>query len=209
MSKFQKALLLAIILLVIDQIIKVWIKTNMTLGENIIIFGDWAKIHFTENKGMAFGMQFGGEIGKLLLSLFRIAAIIGIIWYLYDISKKKFSGIAIFSISLVLAGATGNIFDSAFYGVIFSESTFYQEAVFMPEAGGYAKFLHGSVVDMFYFPMIRTTYPEWVPFFGGSSLEFFRPVFNFADSCISVGVALIIIFRKKFIPKQEEPILEV
>ena len=156
MSKFQKALLLAIILLVIDQIIKIWIKTNMTLGENIIIFGDWAKIHFTENKGMAYGMQFGGEIGKLLLSLFRIVAIIGIIWYLYDISKKKYHRIAIFSISLVLAGAMGNVIDSAFYGVIFSESTFYQEAVFMPEAGGYAKFLHGSVVDMFYFPMIRT-----------------------------------------------------
>lgn len=174
----------------------------MTLGENIIIFGDWAKIHFTENKGMAFGMQFGGETGKLFLSIFRFIAIIGIIWYLYDITKKNLPAITLVSISLVLAGAAGNLLDSAFYGLLFSESTYYKVAEFLPQAGGYAKFLHGSVVDMFYFPIIQTKYPEFIPFIGGSDLEFFRPVFNFADSCITTGVTLIIIFRKKFISEK-------
>ena len=136
---------------------------------------------------------------KLILSIFRLIAITGLIWYLYTIAKHKYPTIAIMSVALILTGAVGNILDSAFYGLLFSESDFYTVATFMPEGGGYTDFLYGSVVDMFYFPMFNGVYPEWIPWKGGESFTFFSPVFNVADSTIFIGVIMIIIFRKKFI----------
>ncbi len=169
----------------------------MMLGEEYSVLGTWFKIHFTENPGMAFGMQFGGETGKLILSIFRIVAVFIIAWYLFDISRKHASNIALTSVALILAGAMGNIFDSAFYGLIFNDSL-NQVASLFPVGGGTGKFLHGAVVDMLYFPLIQGIYPTWLPFLGGEHFEFFRPVFNLADSAITTGVALIIIFRKHF-----------
>jgi len=170
----------------------------MTIGQEFNVFGDWAKIHFLENPGMAFGLKWGGDTGKLMLSTFRLAAIAILTWYLYTIAEKKYPKIIVFGVALILAGAIGNILDSAFYGLIFSESTYGTVAKLFPENGGYAGFLHGSVVDMLYFPMINGTFPSWIPFYGGKSFTFFSPVFNIADSCVTIGVALIIIFRKKF-----------
>ncbi len=198
---FKKSLLIVFLLLVIDQAVKIWIKTHLTLGGGYDIFGDWAKIHFIENPGMAFGMKWGGDFGKLMLSSFRLLAIAALTWYLFSITKKKYPKILVFSIALVLAGAIGNILDSAFYGLIFSESTYHSVAQLFPEGGGYAGFLHGSVVDMLYFPMFEGVFPSWVPFFGGQDFVFFSPVFNIADSCITIGVVLIIIFRKRFLKK--------
>ena len=169
----------------------------MYLGQEYSILGNWFIIHFTENEGMAFGFSFGGETGKLFLSIFRIAAVIGIVWYLYSIIKKKAPQGFIISVSLIFAGALGNIIDSAFYGIIFNDST-YQLATFLPEGGGYSRFLHGKVVDMFYFPVIEGYFPDWFPFWSSEHFIFFRPVFNIADSVITIGVSLIIIFQKKF-----------
>ena len=167
MSKFTKSLLIVFLILIIDQTIKFWIKTNMILGEEIFVLGDWFRLHFTENKGMAFGIELGGSYGKLALSIFRIIAIVGIVWYLFNISKNNSHWATIISISFVLAGAIGNIIDSAFYGIIFDASS-NQIATVFPENGGYGTFLHGSVVDMFYFPMLNGVYPDWVPFLGGN-----------------------------------------
>jgi len=175
----------------------------MSLGEEINVLGTWFIIHFTENPGMAFGMQFAGDYGKLILSIFRIIAIIGIIYYLYIITRKKVTNGLIISLSLVLAGAMGNMIDSAFYGMIFSNSNYFEVARFMPVEGGYGTFLHGRVVDMFYFPIFQGFYPSWVPFVGGSDYIFFRPVFNIADSSITIGVLLMIIFQKQFFQKQD------
>jgi signal peptidase II len=197
MSKFSKSLLLTLLILFLDQAFKIWIKTHMMLGEEVNVFGNWFKIHFTENPGMAFGMTFGGESGKLILSVFRIAAVFAIAWYLFDISRKNAANIALISVSLILAGAMGNIFDSAFYGLIFDDSLNHVSSIF-PSGGGTGKFLHGAVVDMLYFPIVHGNYPAWIPAIGGSHFEFFSPVFNLADSAITVGVALIIIFRKQF-----------
>lgn len=169
----------------------------MYLGQEYSILGNWFIIHFTENEGMAFGFSFGGDIGKLFLSIFRIAAVLGIVWYLYSIIKKKAPQGFIISVSLILAGALGNIIDSAFYGLIFNESN-YQLATFLPEEGGYSGFLHGKVVDMFYFPVVKGHFPDWFPFWSSEQFIFFRPVFNIADSVITIGVSLIIIFQKKF-----------
>lgn len=187
-------------ILLMDQISKIWVKTNMYLDESIPVFGDWFFIHFIENPGMAFGVEFGGEMGKLLLSLFRIVAIGFITYYITNLIKQKAARGLIFSVALVLAGATGNIIDSAFYGLIFSESPPYlpEVATMFPADGGYASFLHGKVVDMLYFPLIDTEWPDWVPFFGGDRLQFFRPVFNIADSSITIGMALILINQKKY-----------
>lgn len=172
----------------------------MTLGQEFHIF-DWFIIHFTENEGMAFGLTFGGEFGKLALSLFRLVAIIAIGWYLQDLVKKKMPFGLIFSITLIFAGAVGNLIDSAFYSLIFSQSSYHTLATLFPEGGGYDTFLHGKVVDMFYFPIIRGYYPEWFPFLGGNDFIFFRPVFNLADSSITVGVLMLILFQRKYFTK--------
>jgi len=201
MSLFKKSLLLVFLLLIVDQTVKIWIKTHFTLGEGVDIFGDWAKIHFIENPGMAFGLKWGGNWGKLLLSTFRLVAIAVLTWYLYSISKKNFSKIAVFSVALILTGAVGNILDSAFYGLIFSESGFHTVAQLFPEGGGYAGFLHGSVVDMFYFPIFDGILPNRFPIYGGERFIFFSPVFNVADSCITIGVFMIILFRRQFVKK--------
>ncbi len=185
--------------MIIDQIFKFWIKTNMVIGEEIPVFGKWFILHFVENKGMAFGLELGGDWGKLCLSLFRIVAITGIGWYWLSLIKKDVHIGLIISISFILTGAIGNILDSAFYGLIFNESTPYNVAQFMPEGGGYAKFLYGNVVDMLYFPLYEGFLPSWVPFWGDEYFIFFRPVFNMADSCITIGVCLILIFQRKFI----------
>ncbi|MCF8229768.1 MAG: lipoprotein signal peptidase [Bacteroidales bacterium] len=199
----KKAIIIILSILVADQILKYWIKTTMTIGEEIPVFGNWFIIHFTENNGMAFGIQFAGEFGKLALSIFRIIAVIAIGWYLIRLTKEKAKPGLIVSLSLIFAGALGNIIDSAFYGLLFSQSSYHSVAEFMPEGGGYATFLHGKVVDMFYFPIIQGTVPTWFPFWAGEPFIFFRPVFNIADSAITIGVVLLIIFQKSFFKKEE------
>jgi signal peptidase II len=197
-KRSQLIILTIFIVLVLDQILKVWVKTNMTLGEEFSVIGDWFMIHFTENEGMAFGMTLGGGYGKLALSIFRIIAVILIGWYLVYLSKTKASRGLIFSVSLVFVGALGNIIDSVFYGMIFNQSTFHSIAEFMPEAGGYGGILRGKVVDMFYFPLLYGSYPDWIPFKGGDTFIFFRPVFNVADTAITTGVSILIVFQRKF-----------
>ncbi len=205
MSLFKKSLLLVFILLVIDQAIKIWVKLTFEMGDVGPILGlEWARIHFTENKGAAFGMLIGGDTGKLILSLFRLLAISALVWYLHKISKEKISGIARFGVALILTGAIGNMIDSAFYGLIFSSSA-ESVATLFPEGGGYAGFLYGSVVDMFHFPMYEGIAPTWFPDWSwwpwnpGSRISFFPYIFNFADSAITIGVLIIILFRKKFV----------
>jgi len=196
MSKLNKSILIAVIVLLADQILKIWVKTNMTLGQEYNIIGHWFIIHFVENNGMAFGFEFGGDYGKIFLSLFRVVAVFGIGWYILKLVKKDLPMGFIACVSLIFAGAIGNIIDSAFYGLIFNES-YGQVASLFPESGGYATFLHGRVVDMFYFPLISGVYPSWVPILGGSDFQFFRPVFNIADSSISIGIFSIIFFYRK------------
>jgi len=179
----------------------------MFLGQEYHIFGNWGIIHFTENNGMAFGMEFAGNYGKLFLSVFRILAVAAIGWYLYSLTKKKESSLGlILSVSLIFAGAIGNIIDSAFYGLLFSDSTF-QIAEFMPDGGGYGNFLHGKVVDMFYFPIINGHFPQWFPLWGNEEFIFFRPVFNLSDTSITIGVISLILFQKRFFKKPAEDIV--
>lgn len=182
MKGYTKPLLLIIFVLLADQLLKTWIKTNMFLGQEFRIFGNWFIIHFTENNGMAFGMEFGGEFGKLFLTLFRIAAVAGIGYGLIYLIKHKYHRGLIMNVALIFAGATGNIIDSVFYGKIY----------------GYETLFHGRVVDMLYFPILEGRYPQWFPVWGGEDFIFFRPVFNIADAAISVGVILIMIFQKSY-----------
>ena len=196
MSLKVKSLLIILIIVFVDQALKIWIKTHLMLYQEIRVF-DWFFIHFVENPGMAFGMEFFGKYGKLFLSLFRIVAVSAIGYYLYRMIEKQSPVGLIISISMILAGALGNIIDSAFYGMLFNDS-YSQVAQFLPEGGGYAGFLHGKVVDMFYFPLLKGTYPSWIPFIGGDDFIFFRPVFNVADSSITLGILSIILFQKKF-----------
>jgi signal peptidase II len=198
MSNRTKALLLIFSILIIDQIVKIIIKTNMVIGDEIPVFGNWFRIHFLENNGVAFGMEWGGKTGKVALSVFRMIAIAGISWYLHGIIKKNAHTGLILSVSAIIAGAAGNLIDSAFYGMIFSES-WHTPAVLFPEGGGYSSFLLGRVVDMLYFPVIDTTWPDWSPFRPGQSFIFFRPVFNLADASITTGVLAILLFQKKFL----------
>lgn len=193
----RRPLLIILFVLIADQALKIWIKTHMYLGQEYHILGDWFIIHFTENNGMAFGMEFAGNYGKLFLSLFRVFAVMGLGYYLYTLVKQKAHVGFISCMALIFAGAFGNIIDSAFYGLIFNES-YSQIATLFPPEGGYAPFLHGRVVDMFYFPIIEGHFPSWFPFWGGEEFIFFRPVFNLADAAISVGVFIIILYQKKY-----------
>ncbi len=203
MNKLLKiSFLIVFVVLLIDQALKIWIKSTMMIGEEFPVFGNWFIMHFVENNGMAFGMELAGEFGKLFLSVFRIVAVGGIGYYIYKLTQKETPVGLIICVSLVLAGALGNIIDSAFYGLIFDHSHG-QVASFMPEGGGYATFLHGKVVDMFYFPILRGTYPDWLPFMGGNDFLFFRPVFNFADSAISVGIFILLIFYRNHFKEHE------
>jgi len=196
MSSGKKAVSFILLILIADQILKIWVKTHMRIGDEIHMFGNWGLLHFIENNGMAFGMEMGGKPGKLLLSIFRIIAIFGIGWFLNSLIKRRINLGLILAVSAIFAGAVGNIIDSAFYGMIFSES-YTQPAILFPPGGGYSSFLHGRVVDMFYFPVINTTWPEWSPIKAGESFVFFRPVFNIADSAITCGVLTILLFQKR------------
>ncbi len=206
MSKSYKAALIVIIILVIDQISKIVVKTQMQLGDSIPVLGNWFYIRYIENPGMAFGWDIPGQFGKILLSLFRLAAIIGIIWYLRKLIRQNAPGLLLLSIAMILAGAIGNLLDSSFYGLIFDKGTTYdpeyrrwfgyagQAAFGFP---GYAPLFKGCVVDMLYFPLIEGNYPSWFPFHAGEHFIFFRPIFNLADSSITVGVFIILIFQKR------------
>lgn len=186
-------LVLTVILLVIDQWIKISVKTGMCLHESIRIT-DWFYISFIENNGMAFGMTM---INKLVLSIFRIIAIVALGWYLAMQLRRRVRMLWLVCLTLVFAGAIGNLLDCMFYGLIFNASSPYYVSYFVPFGHGYAPFLMGKVVDMFYFPIIVTTWPEWMPFFGGDEFVFFSPVFNFADSCVSVGVIMVLLFCRR------------
>ncbi|MBO9672798.1 MAG: lipoprotein signal peptidase [Sphingobacteriaceae bacterium] len=182
MKGYTKPLIVIFLVLLADQLVKTWVKTHMYLGQEFNIIGKWFIIHFTENNGMAFGMEFGGEFGKLALSLFRIAAVAGIGYGLHYLIKHKYHRGLILNVALIFSGALGNIIDSVFYGKIY----------------GYESWFHGRVVDMFYFPIAEGHFPSWFPIWGGEEFVFFRPVFNLADAAISVGVILILIFQKNY-----------
>ena len=204
-SKGTKLLALGILLVIIDQVIKILVKTNMCLGEHFSVIGNWFQILFIENEGMAFGMKFGGAVGKACLSIFRIVLSAVLIWWISKLCKRGSdrdpsrpavpTGVLV-GLTLITAGALGNIFDCLFYGLVCSESTVMQVAQF---GGSYAPFLFGKVVDMFYFPLF--TWPDWVPLIGGDI--FFSPVFNFADSCVSVGAVYLLLFQYKFFSAEE------
>ena len=190
LSKGNKLLLLGILIVVIDQASKILVKTNMGLGQHFNVIGNWFQILFIENEGMAFGMKFGGATGKFLLSLFRIGLFAALCWWISSLVKKASVPIGVpVGLTLIAAGAFGNIIDSLFYGLIFD----------------YAPFMFGRVVDMLYFPIIDTYWPSWMPFVGGEHFLFFSPVFNFADSCVTVGALYLIFFQYKFFARSDEP----
>lgn len=196
MSITRKSILIVLLILLADQTLKILVKTNMTLYQQIPFFGNWGILHFVENNGMAFGMALPGSLGKILLTSFRLLAVVAIAYYLRHLIRIKAHTGLIISLSMVMAGALGNIIDSVFYGMIFSSSSPIETAAFFPEGGGYAPLMQGKVVDMFYFPILKGNYPDW--FRGGSSFIFFRPVFNIADSSISVAVVIILFNQRKF-----------
>ncbi|TAH00885.1 MAG: lipoprotein signal peptidase [Sphingobacteriales bacterium] len=187
MKGYNKPIIAILFILVLDQALKTWVKTNMFLGQEFNVLGNWFIIHFTENNGMAFGMEFGGELGKLALSLFRIIAVGGIGYGLVHLIKNKYNRGLILNVAFIFAGALGNIIDSVLYGVIY----------------GYEKVFHGRVVDMLYFPLIQGNFPAWVPFWGGEEFIFFRPVFNLADASISIGVIFILLYQKRYFKEEE------
>lgn len=187
-AAYTKPFLTAAFIILADQIIKTWVRAHMQLQEEIRFLGSRGMLHYTENNGMAFGMEWGGDAGKLALTLFRIVAVCGIIYTLIYLIKHKYHRGLIMNVSLILAGAMGNIIDSTFYGLMYK----------------YAPIFHGRVVDMFYFPLLRGTYPSWFPLWAGESFEFFRPVFNLADASICVGVIMILLYQKRYF-KHEKP----
>ena len=187
-AAYTKPFAIAIIVIVIDQVVKTWVRTHMLLGEEIHFLGERGMLHYTENNGMAFGMELGGEFGKLMLTLFRIVAVCGIGYGLVYLIQHKYHRGLVLNVALIFAGAMGNIIDSTFYGLIYQQGTLF----------------HGRVVDMFYFPLISGNFPTWLPIFGGEDYIFFRPVFNIADAAISIGVILILLFQKHYF-KQEVP----
>jgi signal peptidase II len=198
--RLKSSVLLIIIILLVDQISKVYIKTNFLYGEAVEVFS-WFKIFFIENEGMAWGAKIPGSYGKVILTVFRLVAIVGIGWWLWDSTRKKSPKLLLIAIALIFAGALGNILDSVFYGVLFGESKYDVIASFLPEAGGYAPLLKGKVVDMLYFPLYDGVLPSWVPIWGGEKFTFFEPVFNVADTAISTGFGILLVFHKKAFPK--------
>ncbi|SKA08968.1 signal peptidase II Aspartic peptidase. MEROPS family A08 [Chitinophaga eiseniae] len=196
--KYRHVVFIVILILVIDQTLKFWIKTHMFMQQEFIIFPNWFRIHFIENEGMAYGLKFGGDFGKILLTTFRLVAVVAGFFYMKKLIREKYSTGLLICGSLILAGAAGNLIDSMFYGLIFNDSIGYEVAKFMPPGGGYGSFLHGRVVDMLYFPIYEGYLPSWIPFKGGDYFVFFRPVFNIADAAISVGVITILLFQKRF-----------
>lgn len=197
LSSSWLSIAIIVLILVIDQILKIEVKTNMTLGSAIKVT-DWFYIEFIENNGMAYGMTF---FNKLVLSVFRLVAITVIGCFIYRLVRQEHSKGYLVCLSMVLAGAAGNLIDCMFYGLIFEQSTPFSVASFVPFGDGYSSFLYGKVVDMFYFPLIHTHWPDWVPYWGGDEFIFFSPVFNFADSCISVGVVLLLLFYRSELEK--------
>lgn len=206
MKKSTAVILTILIVLIIDQALKIYTKTNILYGDGFDMLGlSWAKIHFIENDGMAFGLSFGGVTGKYILSIFRIIMAAFLLYILKNLLDQNETYGLIISFGLIIAGAVGNIIDCAFYGLIFSESFFHGGlATMFPPEGGYGSFLTGKVVDMLYFPMVDTILPEWIPIWGGERFEFFRPVFNIADSAITVGVVSILLFHRRFFNTNEK-----
>jgi signal peptidase II len=204
-SNGVKAVALIILVLFIDQLVKIEIKTTMTIGESITVFRNWFFIKFIENPGMAFGLDIPGKQGKPILTVFRIIAVIAIGWYLRELVKKQAKTGLVLCVALIFAGAMGNIIDSVFYGILFNESTYFTVAQMFPQNGGYGPVLHGRVVDMLYFPIIQGTYPSWFPVWHGQEFVFFRPIFNIADSSISVGIISILVFQKRFFHHEPTP----
>lgn len=202
--KLRSAVLLILLVIVADQALKIWIKTTFPFGHITNVLGlSWFRLYFIENEGMAWGWKFGGEWGKMLLTLFRLLAVGFGTWYIAKIVRERYTTGFIVCAALIYAGALGNLIDSLFYGLLFSQTTYTQIAEALPPGGGYAGFLHGHVVDMLYFPIIQTTMPNWVPFIGGKPFEFFSPIFNIADASISIGVLVLLAFQKKFFHKEE------
>jgi signal peptidase II len=207
--KSRTVVLIILGIIVADQILKVWVKTSMHYQEQIPLIGSWFRLFFIENEGMAWGWKFGGEWGKMALTLFRLVAVVFGIFYIRSVIKKKYHPGFIVCAAMIFAGALGNLIDSLFYGLIFSESEVGAPlARLFPSEGGYADFLHGRVVDMLYMPIIEDKLlPSWIPIWGGERFTFFSPIFNIADASISIGVIALLIFQKKFFKKDphEEP----
>ena len=220
--KLRHVVLIISAIIIVDQVLKIWIKTNHPTGEVVRVFGmDWFRLHFIENPGMAWGWKFGNETGKMVLTLFRLAAVIFGTWYLGRIVKLQYRRGFIICAGLIYAGALGNLIDSMFYGMFFDKGLHFDPTItdyvsYSGVAGfsshGYSSFLHGSVVDMLYFPMFKGHFPSWAPFIGGDEFEFFSPIFNIADASISTGVITLLIFQKRFfsrhMPKEEHTTVE-
>ena len=212
--KLRNLVFLIVIILIVDQALKIWIKTQYPTGEITRVLGlAWFRLHFIENPGMAWGWKFGNETGKMILTLFRLAAVIFGTWYLGRIIKQRYSRGFIICAGLIYAGALGNLIDSMFYGMIFDQGLHYNSVIdnysgYMGIASlstnGYSSFLHGSVVDMLYFPIVQSSFPSWFPFVGGEEFEFFSPIFNIADASISVGVITLLVFQKRFFKKENK-----